>query len=239
MRVFTKQIQLATTFLTALLLITSCASPLKFTSSWSNKQAKVKTSPVIMVMVLGKPNSEVRKEMENNIVSRLKKDGFKALPASGLFQPGVVKYDSAQLVSILRKNNIDMLLTNAVVSRTENERFIPGTLQGTDIVVPAGGTANPNNPYNGVTYGYNSYYNYYNYYNTYNSYQTVESTPQVGTTITDVFIVIESNLYEVATPQLIWRGQSTSTTKDPTEREINSFTKAVISDIKKNNLLIK
>ena len=36
-----------------------------------------------------------------------------------------------------------MLLTSAVISRTENERFIPGAIQGTDIVVPAGGTATP------------------------------------------------------------------------------------------------
>jgi hypothetical protein len=188
-----------------------------------------------MVMVLGKANSAVREEIEMNIVGRLKKEGFKAVPASGIFQPGV-KHDSAALVSTLKKNNIDMLLTSAVISRTENERFIPGAIQGSDIIVPAGGAAavNTGNYYAG--FGYNSYYNYYN---ANNSYQVIDAPKTPGTTITDVYIVIESNLYIVATPQMIWTGQSASSTKEPTTGEINAFSKEVISDIKKYNLLLK
>ena len=67
-----------------------------------------------------------------------------------------------------------MLLTNAVISVTENERFIPGAVQGTDIIVPAGGYTTPNSPYNGYYVGYNNYYNYYG------SYQTIEAPPASG-----------------------------------------------------------
>lgn len=164
----------------------------------------------------------------------MKKDGYKAVPASVLFQPGV-KHDSAELVNILKKNNIDLLLTNALISMTENERFIPGAIQGTDIVVPAGGVATPYNPYNSFYVGYN----YYNYYNTYNSYQVIDAPPTPGTTVTDVLVIIESNLYKVVTPELIWHGQSRSSTKQPSASQINIFSKKVIGDIKKNNLLIK
>ena len=80
-------------------------------------------------MALGKPNSEIRKDIENRIVKILEKDGFHALPATALFDPGVTKRDSAEVVSILRKNNIDLLLTNAVLSWTENQRFIPGAIE--------------------------------------------------------------------------------------------------------------
>ena len=72
------------------------------TSSWANRQAEVIKAPVIMVMVLGKANSTMRQDIENNIVARLKKEGFKAVPASDIFQPGV-KHDSAELVNTLRK----------------------------------------------------------------------------------------------------------------------------------------
>jgi hypothetical protein len=218
-----------------LILFTSCASQVKLTSSWGNKQAEVKKAPVIMVMVLGKANSAVREEIENNIVGRLKKEGFKAVPASGLFQPGV-KHDSAALVSTLKKNNIDMLLTSAVISKTENERFIPGAIQGQDIIVPGGGAAAVNTGMYYAGFGYNSYYNYYN---ANNSYQVIDAPKTPGTTITDVYIVIESNLYIVETPQMIWTGHSASTTKQPTTGEINGFSKEVISDIKKYNLLLK
>lgn len=230
------KIQAATLLSAALLLITSCSPQIRLTSSWANKQANLKKSPVIMVLVLGKANSTIRQDVENNMVERLKKEGYKAVPASEIIQPGVVKHDSAELVNILRKNNIDMLLTNAVVSRTENERFIPGAIQSADIVVPAGGAANAYNPYNGAYLGYNSYYSYYN---TNNSYQIIEAPKTPGTTVTDVYIVIESNLYNVATPELIWHGQTTSYTKQPSSGEINTFSKEVITDITKNKLLLK
>jgi hypothetical protein len=235
---FNLNIQPATLVIIVLLLITSCSHRIMLTSSWTNREAKVKSSPVIMVLALGKPTSEIRKNIEDKIVARLKKNGYKALPATGLFKPGV-KYDSAEMVSILRRNNIDMLLTNAVVSMSENKRFIPGSIQGTDIVVPSGGAAYADNPYNNIGFGYNNYYNYYNYYNGSNSYQVIEAQKVIGDTVTDVYIVIESNLYEVATPSLIWHGQSKSTTKDPTTGEINSFCKAVLDDIMKNRLLVK
>jgi hypothetical protein len=230
---FNQKIQSATLLSIVLILITSCSPEIRLTSSWTNKQVKVKSSPVIMVMVLGKAKSTTRRDVENNIVARLIKDGFKAVPASDIIQPGVLKHDSAELVNILRKNNVDMLLTNAVISVTENERFIPGTIQGTDIVVPTGGYTTPYSPYNGFYVGYNNYYNYYG------SYQTIEAPPAVGTTITDVQIIIESNLYEVSAPQLIWHGQSRSISKQPSASSINAFSKEVIGDIRKNNLLLK
>jgi hypothetical protein len=230
-----QKIKLAVLLSTVLLLIASCSPQIKLTSSWANKQAEVKQAPVIMVMVLGKSDSEMRQTIENNIVGRLKKDGFKAVPATDFFKPGI-KHDSTDLVNTLRKNNIDMLLTSAVVSRTENERFIPGAIQGADIAVPAGGTATPYYAYNSMNYGYNSYYSYYN---TNNSYQIIDAPKVPGETVTDVYIVIESNLYKVATSELLWRGQSTSYTKQPTTGQINTFSKEVIGDIRKNNLLVK
>lgn len=68
--VFNQKLQVATLLSIFLLLITSCSPQIKLTSSWTNKQAKVKSAPLIMVMVLGKPNSTIRQDIENNIVTR-------------------------------------------------------------------------------------------------------------------------------------------------------------------------
>jgi len=219
---------------TSALIITSCSPGIMLSSSWKNRDAKVKSSPTIMVLALGKPNSAARRDFENNMVERLKKEGFKAVPASDYFEPGVTKMDSAGLVSILRKNNIDMLLANAVRSITENDRFIPGAVQGSTTDIPVGA-------YAGSTYYSGAYIGYvgYNYYNYYSAYQTIDAPPVSGTTVTDVTVIIESNLYEVATPLLIWHGESKAYTKEPSKSLINEFSKNVISDIKKNNLLIK
>jgi hypothetical protein len=169
-----------------------------------------------MVIALGKANSSIRQDVEKSIVNRLKKYGYNAIPATGLIK-AEGKHDSAEVVKILRENNIDMLLTNAVVNIVENERFIPGAIQGESAQLVYSG----------------------NYFNYYDNYRTKEAPPTPGTTVTDVKVKIESRLFEVATPQLIWHGQSMMYTKEPSKKLINAFSKMAVDDIMKNKLLIK
>lgn len=218
-----------------LMAFTSCAPQIELTSSWTNKQAQPKSSPKIMVMVLGS-NLSNRQAVEGYMVAELAKSGHNAVAALDLFQPDVQKYDSVNMVNILRKNNIDMLITNAVVKITEQEKYVPGTTEQ----VPVGTYATPYNPYYANNYYYNNgYNNYYGYYNSY-SYQTMYETRETpGYTYVDVEVIIESKLYDVNKPELLWFGQSKSYTKDPSAELFKSFAKIVIGDINKNNLLRK
>jgi hypothetical protein len=216
---FNRKLNQATFVLIIISLITSCSPEIKLTSSWANKQATVKNSPAIMVAVLGKAESSIRADTENSIVKRLKKNGYNARPATGLLQPGV-KHDSAEVVRILRENNIDMLLTNAVVKITEQERFIPGAIQGESAQLV-----------------YSS--NYYGYFNYYDNYRTKEAPQTPGTTVKDVQVKIESRLFNVATPELIWRGESMIFTKEPSKSLISAFSKIAVDEIMKNKLLVK
>jgi hypothetical protein len=219
MKFLFNKLKLAALLSLAVVMISSCAPEIKLTSSWTNNQAKVKSSPAIMVIALGKANSSIRQDVENSIVKRLNKYGYNAVPATGLFQPGV-KHDSAEVVRILRENNIDMLLTNAVVGINEQERFIPGAIQGesTQLVVSS---------------------NYYSYYTFHENYRTKEAPQTPGTTVVDVQVKIESRLFEVSTPQLIWHAQSMIFTKEPSKKLINAFSKTAVDDILKNKLLVK
>ena len=60
-----------------------------------------------------------------------------------------------------------------------------------------------------------------------------------GYTVTDVEVIIESRLYNVDKPELLWLGQSKSYTKEPSAELFSKFSKLVVDDINKNNLLIK
>jgi hypothetical protein len=54
-----------------------------------------------------------------------------------------------------------------------------------------------------------------------------------------VEVLIESNLYDVATTNLLWLGQSKSLTGDPSPELFKAFARNVVNDIKANNLLQK
>jgi hypothetical protein len=210
------------------LLIFSCSSSVELTSSWVNKNAHVKKSPKIMVLALGK-NAANRGAAENFIVAEMQKGGHNAIASLDILKPDVKHYDSLTMVNLLRQNGIDMLLTNAVIDVKETQRYVPGTTES----VPVGSA--PVQTYSGF---YGGYYNYYDTRATY--YETIyETRTTPGYTVTDVTVLIESNLYDVLTTELLWVGQSKTYTKEPSAELFNDFAKVVVADLAKNNLLQK
>ena len=209
-------------------LVVSCSPPIDLTTSWTNKQATIKKSPKIMVLAFGQDLAN-RQAVESYIVAEIKLAGHQAIGALEVMNPSIQKYDSLTLVNLLRENNFDMILTNAVVNVKETERYIPGTTEQVPVATY---------PVESYPYYNGGYYNYYNYRMT--SYQTVyetRSTP--GSTVIDVEVLIESNLYDVATSNLLWLGQSKSLTGDPSPELFKAFARNVVNDIKANNLLQK
>ena len=206
----------------------ACSPPVDLTTSWTNKTATPKSSPKIMVMALGK-NLSNRQAAENNIVNELKAAGHQAVAALDVLNPSIEKYDSLSLVNILRQNQFDMILTNAVVDVKETQRYVPGTTETVPVATY---------PVNGYPAYYGGYYNYYNYRMTY--YHTVyETRTTPGTTVTDVEVLIESNLYDVSTADLLWVGQSKSLTAEPSDPLFKAFAKNIVNDLLRNNLLRK
>lgn len=225
-----QKLQLFTLALITLILLYSCAaSQIELTSSRANKNTTVKKSPLVMVMVMGK-SVDNRKTIESDMVARLKKKGIKAVGSLEVFQPEVQKYDSAAMVSLLRENKIDMLLINAVLSVTEKERYIPGGSQ--EVQVSQNAT-----PYSSAGYQVGYYGNYYGFYNNYEAMTEKRFIP--GQTVVDVTVLIESRLFDVSKPELLWNGQSKTFTKEPSVDLFKEFSKIIIEDITRNKLLLK
>ena len=229
-KIINKKFQVFTLVSITVIILYSCAaSQVELTSSWANKNTTVKKSPLVMVMVLGK-SVDNRKTVESDMVARLKSKGIKAVGSLEVFQPEVQKYDSAAMVSLLRQNKIDMLLINAILSVTEKERYIPGGSQ--EVQVSQNAT-----PYTSAGYQVGYYGNYYGFYNNYEAMTEKRFIP--GQTVTDVTVLIDSHLYDVYKPELLWNGQSKTYTKEPSVELFKEFSKNVLKDITKNKLLLK
>ncbi len=216
------------------LTIISCSSPIKMTSSWTGEDSRVIKSPLIMVMVMGR-NQENSQIIEGDIVNKLTKKGFKAIPSRDVLKPDVQKYDSVSLVKLLKENKIDMLLTNVVVSVKQIEKYVPASTE----MVSGGSYPTAYSPYYppGTYYGgYNNFYGYYNYYGYNYLYEEKKTQPSLET---DVELIIESKLYDVEKVKLIYIGQSKSITGEPSPELFNIFSNVVVGDILKKNLIEK
>ena len=210
------------------LLLTSCAPSVELTTSWTNQQAKAKSDPKIMIMSIGKSLAN-KTTSENTMVQQFTKAGHNTVAALNFFNPNVQKIDSLAMVKVLQDNHIDLLLTNAVVNVIERERYVPGSTYST----PVYSAPIPTYPY-----AFGGYYGYYGYRSAY--YGTMYETHTTeGYTTTEVEVLIESNLYDVTTGNLLWVGQSKSFTKEPTQTIFDDFSKNILNDLHKNHLLTK
>ena len=78
--------------------------------------------------------------------------------------------------------------------------------------------------------GYNNFYGYFNYYGYNYLYEEKTTKPSLES---DVELIIESKLYDVANVKLIYIGQSKSITGEPSAEIFNIFSNVVVGDILK------
>jgi len=80
-------------------------------------------------------------------------------------------------------------------------------------------------------YPENVYLGFYRYYNTYGW------VPNAGYLATDVKVLLESNLYNIKTGTLLWSGQSTAFSRNPTPKIAERYAKNIIADMLKKNVI--
>jgi hypothetical protein len=204
-----------------LFLFASCTSSLELSTSWKNPNITIKATPKIVVLAVGK-NLANKQKTENEMVAELKKKGQNAIASLDLLTPGV-KYDSLGILSIMMKNNIDYILTNAIVSKKESERYIPGETYTTPVTTTQAVNYYP-------TYN-SSFYYYYGYQSGYYTSTAYETHTTEGYTVTDVELLIESNMYDVATSSLVWMAHSKSFTEQFEDYMFMDFADLIVKDL--------
>jgi hypothetical protein len=192
------------------LFIMSCGPSHKVTSSWISpeaKTAKKKYSKVFIVVLT--QNQAAKNIVESDLEKAAQAKGFQTVKSSDVFAPNFTKDNGADKATILakvRELGCDAILTSALVKKESEQRYVPGSTS----YMPYGG-------YGG--YGFGGYYGY--------MYPTMYSTP--GYYTTDKTYFIETNLFDVASENMIYSVQSEA--YDPSN--ITSFSRdytAAITD---------
>ena len=180
-----------------LLQILGCATTTRMTASWSNPEfAAPRFEKIVVAGVID--NVAARRSLELEVVSELKKKGINAVPAFNVFRPGYLESnpDPTDIQLKLADNAIDGAIVLAVLDIKEEEYYVPGST-----------TYQPR-------MNYNMWWDYY-----YTTYNRIDN-PGYYAQSTEVYV--ESQLYDVASGDVVWTGQSR--TADPTS--ITDFTKS-------------
>ncbi len=190
----------------------SCGPSVKLTASWSDPKTAPRHVSKILVLSIGK-DLQKRKMAEDNIKAELQNKGFNAATSLDEFGPDLAKtYDSAATRQILLGRQFDASITVRVLNVHESERWVPGTVY-----------YSPVGFYRGF-YGY--YYRVFGYY------------AEPAYTVTDVEVLLESNLYDLSTGDLLWSGQSRAFDRNPTPAMASRYAKNIIEDILKKGVII-
>lgn len=199
----------------SLLALASCSST-KVTSSW--KADKLQTSQYKKIMVLGIINQKdrtLREELENQLVAKLKLQGYDAHSALVEYGPKAFsKFQEDEIADQLKNSGYDAVLTTVLLDKTKDKNYTPGNVR----YQPAG-----------------VYYNRFRRY-----YTTVYDrvyTPGYYTTSTNFFL--ESNFYSTDTGDLIYSVQSKAFDPSSSVSLSNDYTKMIIKDMKKNGIIEK
>lgn len=195
-----------------LLSMAACTST-KLTSSWKTPDARLQEEKKIMVIALVPAKERtLRVQMESNLVSELRKEGYNAVSAYATYGPDdeLGKGDEKAALRKFRNSDVDQVMTIAMVDKSRERTFVPG--------------------YGGYPY-YGGFWPYYRgwYGRMYDpGYYQVNTKYQWDT-----------NLYDLKEKKLIYNAQTDSVDPPTAYRQAYLFAKQIVKDMQKQQLIAK
>jgi hypothetical protein len=185
--------------LAAILIITSCSSPVTLTG-WKNPKENVKVSKVVVWAMFNK--LEYQKPFEKAAVDYFNSRGLKAIGSLSLIAPGK-KYELVELEKVFDSIGADAVLIYNYTGTDKTENYVP---QSTTIY---------------PSY-YGSYYGYYSWgYNSYYAPGAYNEVTTGGYWTSTTVVNLTANLYNNANNEMIWTGNITVT--DPQYVDQSSY----------------
>ncbi|ULQ57605.1 hypothetical protein KJS94_05250 [Flavihumibacter rivuli] len=200
----------------AIMLLASCGSSSKITSTWKAPDVQPGTYDKIMVVgLIADPDRSIREKMEEHLVGDLRNLGYNAVAASSEFGPkafeGIKENEALQM---LKDKGIEAVMTIILLDKTKERYYVPGNIYYS--------------PY-GIYQRY-----WYPYYST--MYGRIYSP---GYYATDTKYFWESNFYSFSagTTTLLYSAQSQSFDPSSVSTLGHEYGLAIINDMVSSNVL--
>jgi hypothetical protein len=178
--------------------------------SWRNPAVEQTVFKKLLVIGVGE-NDGARRLFEDTFAKALAQQGTSAQASWGLL-PQSTRLTEEQIRGAVEGGGFDGVLISQLLGVDQNEEYVPPS----SYTVPT------------THYGYG----YYGYYGA--SYTTVH---QPGYFKTNTTFRVETNLYSVASSDLVWSGQSDTLNPESLTEVIDSMTAAVAKKLKEEKLI--
>jgi hypothetical protein len=190
-------------------VLSSCSAN-KLTSSWKNDSLEQYQMDTVLVVGIARDETK-RRIYEDTFVSSLTEAGVHAVPSYTVSKQSEEPSEKA-LREMLTKSHATAVLITHMVSHKETESY-----QRSALLV---GT---NNYYGNTLYGYYPF--------------IWNSISPSGTYVSKIKVMLETNLYDVKTEDLLWSALSESTDPVMTRKYYQELIDLFLNDLKKDNLL--
>jgi hypothetical protein len=194
------------------LLMLGCYPTTKITATWRNGREEGKNYASVYVAALT-GNTIARSTLEKDIEAALKGYGIQVIKSFDEFPP-TFKKDSlsrAEIMSSVRKNKSQAILTISVLRKETESRYMGGT-------------------YAPMRWGYyGTFWGYYNYWYPY-AYSD-------GYYTNDYVYYLETNLYDASTESLVWSAQSKTWSYDDLTGFSKEFSKLIADQMRKEGVI--
>ena len=178
--------------------------------SWRNPGVEQTVFKKLFVIGVGE-NEGARRLFEDTFAKALAGQGTSAQASWGLL-PQSTRLTEEQIRGAIEGGDFDGVLISRMLSVDQEQEYVPGSAY----TVPT------------TYYGY-GYYGYYG-----SSFATVH---EPGYFKTNTTFRVETNLYSVATSDLVWSGQSDTLNPESLTDVIDSMTAAVAKKLKEEKLI--
>lgn len=189
------------------LMVTACVPAVEVTSSWKDPSYRGYPNKILIIGVAKNP--AMRRLFEDEFARRLTGLGMEGV-ASYTVIPDAQQDNQEAIAAKLKELGADTVLITRVTDRKTVTTYVPGTV------------------YNPPAY-YGTWNGYYR-----QSYQTVY-TP--GQTVEDQYAMVETNLYDAVSDELIWSASSEVSMQHSTDKLLKSFVDAMVRAMADERLL--
>jgi hypothetical protein len=196
------------------IIAAGCTSTSKITSTWKAKNVQPKNYNKILVLgLMNVADRTIREKMEEHLAEDLNTLGYNAICACEVFDPKAFNNMTEEAaINKLKNQGIDAVLTVVLLDKQKESKYVPG----------------------------NIYYSPYGYY--YNRFWGYRSTLyrriyEPGYYVSDTKYFWESNLYDMASQQLVYSVQTQSFSPDNANILGHEYAKLIVKDIVKHKVL--